>query len=443
MQQLQRFIQHIAAHVTRFLLCRIVHAHQQRLDEFEIPVAEHVPDELVERASRIVETVFRDGFRGLGFAGGEFTQNPAIHRARHLGKVDLARRAALVHLGKASRVPEFGREVAVAFDGLFGEADIAPLSGHAAHGEAQRVGAVFVHQFQRVHDVALGLGHLLALLVEDEGVDVHILERNFAHELYAHHHHPGDPEEDDVKRGDERGGGIEGFQFRRLVRPAHRRERPEGGGEPCVEDVFVLFQLHVLASLLLSLFFRISDVDFAVVTKPCRDPVAPPELTRNAPWLDVVHPVVIGLLPVLGHEPGLALFHGRDGWLGHGLGIDIPLVGHPRLDDHVGAVAEGLFDLEVLDFLQQFERLEGLDNFLARIEPVEPAIVCRDARRLRVVAINDVRRGVQDVQRRVSCPLADFEVVEIMRRRDLHGTRALFRVRILVRDDRNAAADDR
>ena len=158
---------------------------------------------------------------------GQLRQDPAVHRAFDPGIVDLAGRAALIHLGKAGGVPELGGKVAVAFDGLFGEADIAPLPGHAAHREAQGVRAIFVDQFQRVHGIALGLGHFLALLVEHEGVDVDVLERNFPHEFEAHHHHPGDPEEDDVERGDQRCRREEGVQISRLVRPALCGERPK------------------------------------------------------------------------------------------------------------------------------------------------------------------------------------------------------------------------
>ena len=54
-----------------------------------------------------------------------------------------------------------------------------------------------------------------------------------------------------------------------------------------------------------------------------------------------------------------------------------------------------------------------------------------------------MRGRIQDIQRRVARALADFEVIEIMRRGDLHGARALVRVGILIRDDRYTAADNR
>ena len=54
----------------------------------------------------------------------------------------------------------------------------------------------------------------------------------------GHHHHAGDPEEQDILTGDE---DVAREVFHRLVfsRPAKGAERPKAGGEPCVEDVRV------------------------------------------------------------------------------------------------------------------------------------------------------------------------------------------------------------
>ena len=68
-------------------------------------------------------------------------------------------------------------------------------------------------------------------------MDIDVAERHFVHEMQAHHHHPGDPEEDDVEAGDEHARRIAVFQLRRLVRPAEGGEGPERGGKPGVEDV--------------------------------------------------------------------------------------------------------------------------------------------------------------------------------------------------------------
>ena len=50
---------------------------------------------------------------------------------------------------------------------------------------------------------------------------------------------------------------------------------------------------------------------------------------------------------------------------------------------------------------------------------------------------------VEHIDQRQIVPLADLEIVEVVRRRDLHRAGALFRIGVIVADDRNAAADQR
>ena len=68
--------------------------------------------------------------------------------------------------------------------------------------------------------------------------------------------------------------------------------------------------------------------------------MAPPELPRDAPGLDILHPVEIGLFPALRYDLDIAVANRLDRRLGEGFGIDIPLIGQPWLDDHAAAVAE-------------------------------------------------------------------------------------------------------
>ena len=88
-----------------------------------------------------------------------------------------------------------------------------------------------VDDVQGVHDVALGLGHLLPLLVAHEGVDVDVVERDLLHEVEAHHHHARDPEEDDVEAGDEHAGGIEARELRASGRASPRVENGQSAEE--------------------------------------------------------------------------------------------------------------------------------------------------------------------------------------------------------------------
>ena len=110
----------------------------------------------------------------------------------------------------------------------------------------------------------------------------------------------------------------------------------------------------------------------AVGPVPGRDLMAPPQLARDAPGLDVLHPMEVGVLPVLGHEHGAAALHGVDGGLRQGLGVDIPLVGEERLDDHVRAVAVRHGVDVRLDLFDQTLLFEPRNDGLARGEAVQP-----------------------------------------------------------------------
>jgi hypothetical protein len=61
--------------------------------------------------------------------------------------------------------------------------------------------------------------------------------------------------------------------------------------------------------------------------------------------------------------------------LGKRLGIDIPLVGEHRLDDDLGAVAEGLHDALIFDHDHQAFGVDVGDDALAGLKPVETAIL--------------------------------------------------------------------
>ena len=164
--------------------------------------------------------------------------------------------------------------------------------------------------------------------------------------------------------------------------------------------------------------------------------MAPPQLATHAPRLDVAHPLVIRVLPLLGHEHRMALFDRFDGRLGERRRVDVPLVGQPGLQRHARAVAVRDHVRVRLDLLEQTQALHLRHDRLAR------AVALHAPEALGHVA-RDVRVLVEDVDHGELMAAADFEVVEVVRGRDLDGTRPLLGIGILVRDDRNAASDDR
>ena len=63
--------------------------------------------------------------------------------------------------------------------------------------------------------------------------------------------------------------------------------------------------------------------------------MAPPELPADAPVLDVVHPFVVSLRPVFGHETNRATLDSFDSRFRKRLNFHVPLIGQIRFDDSV------------------------------------------------------------------------------------------------------------
>ena len=199
--------------------------------------------------------------------------------------------------------------------------------------------------------------------------------------------------------------------------------------------------------------FVAAYIDLARFVVPGRNTVAPPQLTADAPVLDVAHPREVHVFVLFRHELDAAIFHGSNRWFGQRLGGHVPLVGQPRLDHGAGAVALGHFEAVVVDADQQTGGVEGGNDLLARFKTVEAGIFGRDLavdavveRAVQVEHLAGRQYGgifVEDVQQRQVVALADFIVVEIVGRGDLHAAGAEFRVAIVVRDDRDTAANQR
>ena len=190
--------------------------------------------------------------------------------------------------------------------------------------------------------------------------------------------------------------------------------------------------------------FAAGDVDFAVFVIPRGDLVPPPQLARNAPVLDVVHPLVICINPVFGDEAHCAAVHGVFGFLrqahafefgfglaalGRGVHGDKPLVGQHRLNHGTGAVAFRRHQFVRLGFHQQAGRVQIGHDLFARFKAVQPRVFFRQPAHLRGRAAiiaglrfgKDFRIQTQYADEFGAVPFADFVVVKIVRRRDFHA----------------------
>ena len=252
------------------------------------------------------------------------------------------------------------------------------------------------------------------------------MEGRHTGEVRAHHHHAGHPEEQNVVACLHHRGWVELAQILRLLGPAERRERPEAGAEPGVEHV------GVLGGALRRRLVGAGHHERAVGQVPDRDAVAPPELARDAPVLNVFQPVEVDLLEALGDDLGAALAHGGHGKLGEGLGLYEPLLGHQGLDHLAAALADAHAHAVRLGLHQQTLALKVGEDSLARRKALHP---CVGAALL-------VERGVliHDVDQRQLMALANLVVVLVVGGRDLHGTGAKLLIHILVCDNRDAAA---
>ena len=298
----------------------------------------------------------------------------------------------------------------------------------------QRLEVDAVDDVDGVQNVALGFRHFLAVGIAHQAMHVDLAKRHVVHEFQTHHDHACDPEKDDVEAGDQHGGRVKGLERIALSGPPQRREGPQGRRKPGVKHVLVLhqYQVRVQAVLLAHLGFVVPDVDRALAVVPGRDAVPPPQLAADAPVLQVVHPLEVGLAPVLGDELDAPVFHGPDGRLGQRLHADVPLAGQVRLDDGTGAVP-ARDDMAVLARLcEQALRREVLDDPLARLETVQVPV---GGRRIGVDA------GVvgKDVDLLQVVAQAHLVVVEIMGRGDLHAPGTELRVHVFVGNDRDFA----
>ncbi len=173
-----------------------------------------------------------------------------------------------------------------------------PGRSHRGQGEAHRVGAVLLDDLDGIDHVALGLRHLLAVGVAHQRVDVDVPEGHVsvfvsAHEVAIHHDHARHPEEQDVEASNEQRRRIKRIQVGRRIGPAQRRARQQSRRKPRVEHVVILLQRA--AALALRRRLTRNDDLAAGLAVPRGNAMSPPQLPRDAPVVNVAHPLEVRL----------------------------------------------------------------------------------------------------------------------------------------------------
>src|SRR4029077_11736000 len=146
------------------------------------------------------------------------------------------------------------------------------------------------------------------------------------------------------------------------------------------------------------------------------DAVTPPELSRDVPVADVLHPVLIRRAPALGHEPDLPRAVRLEGGLRERLHLHEPLIAEPRLDHRAAAVAVAHGVAVGLDLLEEPPLLEEIYDLGARVEPIEARQRLRDPRGvLHAGVLGHHDRHLELVAE------ANFEIGRVVCRGDFHG----------------------
>ena len=244
--------QHACQCMNKYILCNlsvlIVRPIETVLSQFNIPVTEIIPGEVINVISGCPQFKLIQVPAYIFNGTVEAVENPAvcqskIRRVRNEGFLIIVQ----IHNGKLSGIPQLIGKVTVSFYLFIVETHIIAWCITGYQSEAQRIGAIFINNFQRINAIAKGLGHLTALRVANQTMDKYVSERHFMHKFHGHEHHTGYPEEDDVIAGYQSTGWIPSLKYRSLFRPAHGGKRPECRREPGIKNIRILMNVLAVA----------------------------------------------------------------------------------------------------------------------------------------------------------------------------------------------------
>src|SRR5690606_31992309 len=108
-------------------------------------------------------------------------------------------------------------------------------------------------------------------------------------------------------------------------------------------------------------------------TVPDGNSMSPPELPRDVPVADVLHPVDVNALPALGKDADFTRANGFECRPGERLHAHEPLIRQARFHHSVATIAVSHGMLVRLHLYQRAGLAEHLNHALSRFEPVQPA----------------------------------------------------------------------
>ena len=289
-------------------------------------------------------------------------------------------------------------------------------------GESEGISPKAVQDLKRIDDVSFTLAHLLTLFVFDKGMDIDISKRDISHKPYPHHHHSCHPEKKDIETSYQDRCRIKGFQFIGRIRPAQGGKWPERRTKPGIQHICFLLKVRALAGMACARIVLRDDNLSTVLAVPRRDPVAPPNLPRYTPVLNIVHPFVIDAFPIRRYYPCSAFLHSSDGLFGKRAYFDKPLLGKKRFDHGLTPVTVSYRIPVRFRLFKQASLFEIFQDLFPALKSVHTLV--------RTCQLIHVSVLVNDFYSFELMGAANFKIIEIMGGGDLQSTSTEFSVHI-------------
>ena len=413
------------------------------LHHFEVPRGELVPEETIHFHEGFGDAVFREQVGNGGSTLAELCGEPLRGLLRSGGLREIF--VHLPSLNQAESVPNLVAEITTLLTKRFVEEDVVAGRCGKHHAHAHTVCAKLVDEIEGVGGVAQRLRHFATQLVTNDTGEVDILERHLTGVLIASHNHARHPEENNIRAGYEVAGGVIVLELGivGMIDAVEQRNGPKPRREPGVECIFVLTQirkLQVLSTGLLAcqlqsgfcgfghhklFLFSVGGTDIVG-----RNAMSPPQLTADAPVLDVAKPVLIGVFVLCGIETNLVVHHGRQGEIGKVLHAEIPLHAKTGFNGSICVTFRIThFIVIVFHFLKQACGFKILGNLFTHGHTILTDVHSCGFRERSV--------GIEDINRFEIVLFAEHIVVRIVGGRDFQTAGTEFDIDIAVFNDRN------
>mmetsp|Transcript_27037 Transcript_27037/g.62479 ORF Transcript_27037/g.62479 Transcript_27037/m.62479 type:complete len:395 (-) Transcript_27037:851-2035(-) len=273
---------------------------------------------------------------------------------------------------------------------------------------------------------------------------VDLLERGLPCQSQTHHHHTGNPKEEDVVPSFHHVAWVVSLVVWSLfIWPSQSCERPQSRGEPCVQHICLLPKLDVcVCTQLLSCHlhgFLFRPCDKVLVRHPRlldvvdRNPVAPPKLARYTPRLLFLQPTTPYLGIALRLDANLFTLNNIHSPLCHLFSVDEPLVREEWLNHFTTSLGQG-HSLHVWLLLQhQPCFLHVCPKLLPASKSIETLVLWAAKPCHFGIDASILGHDVEGVQ---AVPLGDLKVVEVVSWCDFKGSSPKLHVHIGISNHR-------